>query len=656
MAAFRRYVIALAVLALFAGLASAQTATMTCNLSSLNTTIRAESRTDLVSDLLITCTGGTVNTTTSTTAPTVNLTLTMPQPITSRIFSSTTGASEALLLIDDPGTSLNTAIVTGYGNNATPILCTNTSAGCSSFPNVVGGVSIMNATAPPGLGQTAGNTSAPNVYQGLVSGNSVTFFGVPVIPPGSSAARTFRITNVRVNASAGTTGSLVGSVQVVGGAAPLFSLNQTQATLATVQSGLTVKSSGISLSNCSALNYAFAGTVSFSENFASAFRTRVLAGANGNVGSGQTNAILQNVPGTYFSESGYEINIGTNTAGLADFGTRLKAVFNNIPSGVRVFVSFANVTGANVTAGTAGATSGIWNTATAGTNNTTLLAELITGGENAADSTVAPLATASVSSATAGPSSTGTTGLSGFAVNTVVPYVELTVSGGSATAVWEIINTNTAANETATFNVWAIAPAQQPTGQATVNASFAPLATGTIPSFVDPNAASPQNAFSVSQCKTILLFPYVTSASGFDTGIAIANTSTDTYGTTAQSGTCSFNAYGHLSAGGTMPTNPVSAVQFNANPPATGFTSTVASGDVASFAISQFSSALPGFTGYMIAVCNFQYAHGFAFVADWTSTIQSSAMGYLALILPGTTTRGLVNPYGGTFGSEALIQ
>jgi hypothetical protein len=44
------------------------------------------------------------------------------------------------------------------------------------------------------------------------------------------------------------------------------------------------------------------------------------------------------------------------------------------------------------------------------------------------------------------------------------------------------------------------------------------------------------------------------------------------------------------------------------------------------------STAVPGFNGYMIAVCNFQYAHGFAFVSDVGA--RNLAMGYLALVIP----------------------
>ena len=42
-----------------------------------------------------------------------------------------------------------------------------------------------------------------------------------------------------------------------------------------------------------------------------------------------------------------------------------------------------------------------------------------------------------------------------------------------------------------------------------------------------------------------------------------------------------------------------------------------------------------GFTGYMIAVCRFQYAHGFAFISDLGA--RNLAMGYLALVIPHPT-------------------
>ena len=44
-------------------------------------------------------------------------------------------------------------------------------------------------------------------------------------------------------------------------------------------------------------------------------------------------------------------------------------------------------------------------------------------------------------------------------------------------------------------------------------------------------------------------------------------------------------------------------------------------------------AATPGFQGYVIAQCNFQYGHGFAFISDVGANRVSEA--YLALIMDG---------------------
>src|SRR3989442_14087988 len=85
-------------------------------------------------------------------------------------------------------------------------------------------------------------------------------------------------------------------------------------------------------------------------------------------------------------------------------------------------------------------------------------------------------------------------------------------------------------------------------GTATVNGSYAPIstvttaATGPIPRFADTSTAN--NVFTVTACVTNLLFPFVTQQLRFGTGIAISATSTDPFGTTPQSGTCTLNWYG----------------------------------------------------------------------------------------------------------------
>jgi len=119
------------------------------------------------------------------------------------------------------------------------------------------------------------------------------------------------------------------------------------------------------------------------------------------------------------------------------------------------------------------------------------------------------------------------------------------------------------------------------------------------------------NVIAVTICRTNLLYPYVTSQAGFDTGLAIANTSSDPFvGTQAQAGPCNLFFYGN-------------------NAPASFATPSVATGTVYS---TLATTVAPNFTGYVIALCNFQYAHGFAFISDVGA--RNLAMGYLALVIP----------------------
>jgi hypothetical protein len=607
---------------------------------------------------VVSCTGGTPITA-GTILPKVNFTLTLPQAITSR--ATTTGtapfASDALLLIDDPGSAANPidgagGNLAGYGNNATPAPCATLTTGCNAYGDAITGqdtvvYNVISASTP---GPTTG---AANAYQGQISGNTVTFIGVPVAPPGSTSARTYRITNVRMNASAATAGTQSVSLAITnttgqtGNNAGLFgSAASFAGNLGSVAAGLSATgtkwtASSPGLTTCGALTVAYAGTVSFAENFASAFKTRQLPGAAQYSAQDGTTP-TQTLEGTSLTESGYELaglgNLPAGaTAGLADFGTRLKAVFTNIPSGARVFVSFTNVERQSSTNIGIPNSNYVDNTsgnlkAPVGSTATTSFAALITGAETVTDNLPTTLATPSTSAVTGSP------------VYANYDYVDLgTVSStGSVTAVWEVLNTNPSANETFTFAVFVTQSAQGTTGTGTVNLSFAPTASTatTIPSFAD-TSGSGASSIAITSCRTILLFPYVTSAAGFETGVAVSNTTTDILGTTAQQGTCSLYVYGINPATGNAPTNngpfsPTNAA--GAAFPATG----VPSGQTAQWLLS---ASAPGFTGYAIASCNFQYAHGFAFVF---SPQLSAAMGYLPLVLPSPVTR-LSSPESSTF-------
>ena len=71
------------------------------------------------------------------------------------------------------------------------------------------------------------------------------------------------------------------------------------------------------------------------------------SGAGTNTGGPvSATGFTQNIPAQILpgSESGFILPIGgNNTAGLADFGTRLKATFNNVPTGINMFVSTTNI-------------------------------------------------------------------------------------------------------------------------------------------------------------------------------------------------------------------------------------------------------------------------------------------------------------------------
>jgi hypothetical protein len=452
------------------------------------------------------------------------------------------------------------------------------------------------------------------MFFGTVSGNSVAFNGIPVMPPSTSgAARVYRITNVRANASAITGGTLPGTVTSVIAISASTSIAVTNNVLTTgevaqsLSTALRSSTDGSLSSSTQALlqcqnEYGSSTTnpvqyeyLRYSDLFATAFKTRVSPTAVGIPGGyalpGTYFGAQQNQPGTiYNSESGFTPYLsgtavtytsGLATPGLADFGTRFAAVFSNIPSGVTVYV---------------------------GTTNSATIPSVV----------LIPSATYLYGAGT----------LVGLTATTTSPssLVALPVSNGTATAVWEVTATTTTALENVDIPVALLYTANPGTntpavGTATVNLRYAPVAAdigGTItsasssqpiPRFSDTSTA--KTFFGINLCSTSLLFPYVTEIAGFDTGLAIANTSTDPFGTTPQAGTCTLYWYGTAA-------------------PANTVTATVASGTVWAGLTSILA---PGFNGYMIATCNFQYAHGFAFVSDLGA--RNLAMGYLALILNG---------------------
>jgi len=649
---FRKLIIALAVVALFAGLASAQVGgtpnsgtnagqTFTCGVTngSVTPTLRAEGFTEESGDIVIICSGGQAGAVGSI-IPTANITLFYNTTVTSRLLPSATGAtggnssaSEALLLVDEPGSTL-----TGYGPSQAQIFCGSPSVGAGPGGCVEWIGQSGATTGAPVSGSATSTTPGANVFQGVTTGNQVTFFGIPVLPPTSSGdTRVFRITNVRVNANGvtaggATPGSVTASISI--NSATSIAITNSTLTVGFVQQGLSTSgtllrsngntgsasSSGTSYAQCSSASVtstssatAAVGVLQFQENFATAFKIRG-GGANGV-------AAAQNVPGfIYNSESGFVLpsvnsansSLGTTgVAGLADYGTRLKATFTNVPSGVSLYVSTHDVV--NDFNGGFAPTYSVYQAALVVSESAS------NGGQGASPALSAQTATWGVNQTSA----------------VAVPYapVAINASTGTGLAVWEVINTNPNQIDTIDFGLYinytANAAANSPApGTISVTLSYAPTPSGgaftsttgaassstlPIPRFSDSLDIT-KNVAVFNLCTTPLLFPYVINVNGFDTGLAIANTTTDPFGTSAQAGTCALYFYGS-----TAPTvNPF-------------ITPSVPTGTVYA---NLASTIAPGFSGYMIANCNFQFAHGFAFVSDVGA--RNLAMGYLALVFTST--------------------
>ena len=503
---------------------------------SIPANLRAEGYAERVGDITLNCTGGTP-TAISQPIPQANITVVLNTNITSRILSNT--GSEALLLLDEPGSTAN------------PLqqLCASLS-GC-----------VVPGTG--GVGEPFSGTDAtrPNIFQGVVSGNSVTFFGIPVDPPGVAGTRVFRITNIRANATALPSGTVASGFlpQVLATIStnPPSSvpIDNSQVPVGYVATGLTFASGVFGFQTCAGINDSNRSSiVSFSENFPYAFRPQA-------------------------AEAGFSFS-GLPGAGVADSGTRFKTVFRNIPAGVNVWVSTSSF-GASAA-------------------STALLTASEIGPYKPVASTSTLLGT---------------------------DVAQLPVVNGAATAIWEVTASNPSDMESFSFSVIltssSTAPLNAGAATMTVNGSFAPsppaflaadavkpqAAPFPIPRFAD--TSTPSNMMTVTPCTTSLLFPFVTTQSGFETGLSISSTSKDPFGTAPESGPCTLNFFG-LNAPNPVTTQPVAAGATYA---------------------TVLSSVSPNFQGYLIAVCNFEFAHGFVFISDLG--MQQTAMGYLAVVLQG---------------------
>jgi len=236
--------------------------------------------------------------------------------------------------------------------------------------------------------------------------------------------------------------------------------------------------------------------------------------------------------------------------------------------------------------------------------------------------------TAYTSATTATPASAASTS-SITTLNGLTTSVLLTPTNGSATIYYGVTNSASTPGTplTQSFTI----PLYENIPTASAVTSFAALPSGISITLASGAGSYPQYSTSqtpdvgaqvtttptteglLSACNTTLLFPYIVNTSGFDTGVVITNASTGS-GTsvTPAAGTCSVTFYG-------------------TGAPATAYTTPVLA--TASNTVFAASAQAPGVDGYAVATCNFQGAHGYAFVFSGAGTPEAYAADYLAVVI-----------------------
>ncbi len=329
---------------------------MSCQLNEMTApNIRADGYSELLGDVVLTCTGGTP-TPLGQPVPLVSVALTLNTWVASRPIGTHLGPGnvlegyiDSLLLIDEPYPS--TMIVSSTWprppNHPAQTLCyssANASPGACNYLLGNGGGGYESTSSPylqPGTF---------TIYAGQYDGNQITWAGVPIDPPGTGALRLIRLTNVRADAEEWGVSPVQIPTQIVG----LVSIDNAEIgeqTLSYDLEGKVALDTSFTLCGCPSHNASllgetgtptFDGTIQVTEGFAASFKRRNI----GVTADGVTPppVYAQNVPGyPYTTETGFLPSlIAISNPGYAlkpaDSGTRILLLFSNVPQGVHIFL------------------------------------------------------------------------------------------------------------------------------------------------------------------------------------------------------------------------------------------------------------------------------------------------------------------------------
>jgi len=218
-----------------------------------------------------------------------------------------------------------------------------------------------------------------------------------------------------------------------------------------------------------------------------------------------------------------------------------------------------------------------------------------------------------------------------FTPTFVTPLV-LTSASTSLSAFWTVTSLGATADttqETLTipvvvgFTVPAVSPLPQGIVQVASVDMFPKAGPGVVavPQYSGTSCQKgPATIATIVTASTNLLIPYATTLSGYDTGIAIANTTTDPFTPqTKQDGTLTFWLF------------PTGGTPFSITPTTNGGLSggVLKSGSEYVYLLSTLLSDAgkpTSFSGYIFIICNFTNAHGQYFISNFDSFTNGALM------------------------------
>jgi len=447
--------------------------------------IHTEGIADFVGDLILICTGG-APTPQGEPIPEYKITLTLNTNVTSRLLPEGRKLSEALLMIDEPFPANPVPSDFPPFPSAPPqILCTPLGSTCAE----------TGTGGSPSPYQTQ-----PNVFVGKQISPESLAWQIPIDPPGVGLTRVIRLTNVRANAS--KLGLPIGFIPVelqatvvLTGAEPV-PVASPQQIVALSEPGVGVSVAGSNpIQQCVPHNASLVGgsgvaafdwSAQIVETFGYTLKFR-------NYGTWISGLEFppplseQNAPGfVYRTETGFyspSLFATAPTLGLADFGTRIRAKFESLPGGARLFVP-----------------------------------TLITmTGNYGFGSPVGQVQLVNVNAS--GLSSPGYEPVTATAMVGTTPVAEVNYSGSTAYAIYEVLYADSSVTETITVPVAVAFNSTPGTGEAKVVMSLAPLSasesaseTSPLPRFASIYAAQP--AFSIDSCSAFGMSARIANKTG----------------------------------------------------------------------------------------------------------------------------------------------